>query len=131
MGDPLKTLGSFLQPVVGFDLAYALQMIHEKGIESRRGFSLDAVARMGGEGVIKGAGGQKGNRSQRPRRQLGIEAKKNQADPDELDEGYQPLLNAVDEHAFHVHHVFADPGEQVAAGPMVIPRDGKFLESPI
>ncbi len=76
---------------------------------------MDPVTRMGGDGVVEGARSQKGDRGERPGSQTGIQTKQDETDPHQLDEGNQSLLDPIDKHAFHVHHVFADPSEKIAA----------------
>ena len=128
LGDLLKSFRTLPKPPVGFDLADALQVIHQQGIQCRGSFPLDPVPGMGGDRVPECPGGQKGNRGEGPGGEVGIQPEQDDADTDQLDQGNQTLLNAVDQHPLHVHHVLADAGQQIAAGAVVVPGDRQTLK---
>ena len=106
-------------------------MIHQQGIHCGGSFPLNPIPGVSCEGVVKGSRSEEGNRSERPGRQEGIHPEQEKAHPDQLQKGNQPLLNPVDEHPFHVHHVLTHPGEQIPAGTVVIPRSRKTLKGGI
>jgi len=62
---------------------------------------------------------------------MGIEAEQDDPDPDDLNQRNQTLLDAIDQHPFHVHDVLADAGEQVPAGAVVVPGNRQPLEGAV
>jgi hypothetical protein len=83
---------------------------------------------MSGEGVVKGARRKKGDGSERPGGKEGIDSKKNKSDSKKLNERDQALFDSVNQHPLHVHDILTHTGQQIPAGPVVVPRGGKALK---
>ena len=131
LGGPFKAFGPFAEPAVGLDLPDALKMVHQQRVEGGGGFALHAVPRVGCDGVPKRAGRQKGDGSQGPSGQVGVEPEKDDAHPQDLDEGHETLFDPVDEHPLHVGDILANASQKIAAGTVVVPGNRKFLEGGI
>ncbi len=127
-GGPREAFQLGLLAGVGFDLAYALEVIEKKGVHVGRGLALGAIAGADGGGVPDGAGEEEGHRNQHPAREHRVEVKENHADSEHLQQRDDALFDAIDEDAFHAGDVVDDAGDDVAGGALVVPAQGQFLE---
>ena len=106
-----KTPNPFVQPAIRFDLSHALKVVHQQGVHGGGGFTLDSVARVSRQGVVKRASGEERNRSEGPSGKDGIDSKEDESDSKKLKKGDETLLNSIDQHSLHVHDIFTDSGQ--------------------
>ena len=103
----------------GFDLADALQIIHQQRIHGAGGLALDPVAAMGGEGVPYGAQSQEGQGDSRHRGEGRVGGEHDRRYTNDAQQGDAALLGPVDEHALDGIDVLDHPRHQVPRGALV------------
>ena len=112
----------------GFDLADALEIVHEQGVHGAGGAALGAVAAVGGEGVPEGAAGEEWERDQRDGGQGGLGGEEDGQHAEYTEDRDGALFGAIDEDAFDGVDVFDHPGHEIARGPGVEVTDRQPLE---
>jgi hypothetical protein len=112
----------------GLDLADAGEVVVEKGVHRRGGGALEAVALVGGEGVGEGAGGEERDGGEGDEGEDEVEAKEDDCDDEDLKDGNDALLEAIDEHALDGGDVLQYAGHEIASGTIVKPAEGQLLD---
>ena len=113
----------------GFDLADALQVVHEQGVHGAGGFALQAIALVRRERVPERAAHQEGHGCQCHHRQEGIGKEHESQGSQDAQQRDRSLFDAVDQQPLDVVHVFDDPGHEVARGALVEPGYRQPLEA--
>jgi hypothetical protein len=112
----------------GFDLADALEIVHEQGVHGAGGAALGAVTAMGGEVYQRAPPASKGIGHHGDRGESGLRGEQDGEDADDAEHGNGPLFGAVDEDAFDGVDVLDDARHEVARGALIEITDREPLE---
>ena len=116
---------------VAFDLADAIEVVVQEGVEIGGGAALHSVALAGSEGVGEGAGDEERDGSKRAEGEGGTPPEHETEDDGDLQDGDRTLFDAVDEDTFDTADVFDHTGHDVAGGAVVEPGEGERLQPPV
>ena len=107
------------------DLSNAGQIIVQQRVHCGGGAPLQSIAPVRGQGVPKRAGSEERHGAKREQGQLEAVVTHQHEYDHHLQQGHEPLLDAVDQHALHRGHIFKQPGHKIAGGPIVEPAQRK------
>ena len=128
VGEGVEALVLFGFRGVGLDLADPRDVVVEEGVHVAGGLALAPVAITGVAGVDPGPDGEEGDRKGGPEGDFRVGEVHHRPDGEDLDQGHEAELDAIDEDSLHGGDVLDHPGHDVPGAAAVEPAQGKALE---